>query len=78
MRKKRIRPDPAPWITPEIRKLMKERDRAKKDAIKSPDLWQAYKTLLNKVTRTIRDALQAYYLDRMDENKEILSVCGRL
>ena len=70
LRKKRIRPDPAPWITPEIRKLMKERDRAKKDAIKSSDLWQAHKTLRNKVTKTIRDALQAYYLDIIDEDKE--------
>ena len=66
LRKKRIRPDSAPWITQEIKKLMKERDSAKRDAIKSPDLWQAYKTFRNKVTKTIRDALQAYYLEMID------------
>ena len=49
---------------------MKERDQAKKDAINSPDLWQAYKTLRNKVTKAIRDALQSYYLGIMDENRE--------
>eukprot|EP00794_Sanderia_malayensis_P003915 gene3915-4457_t len=70
LRKKRIRPDPAPWITPEVRKLMKERDRAKKDAMNSLDLWQSYRTLRNKVTKAIRDALQSYYLGLIDENKE--------
>ena len=69
LRKKRIRPDPAPWLTPEIRKLMKERDQAKKDAINSPDLWQAYKTLRNIVAKAIRDALQSYY-GIIDENRE--------
>ena len=49
---------------------MKERDQAKKDAINSPDLWQAYKTLRNKVTKAIRDALQSYYLGIIDENRE--------
>ena len=70
LRKKRIRPDPAPWLTPEVRKLMKERDQAKKVAINSLDLWQAYKILRNKVTKAIRDALQSYYLDIIDENRE--------
>ena len=63
-------PDPAPWITPKIRKLIKERDRAKRDAINSPDLWLVYKTHRNKVTKAIRDALQSYYLGLIDENKE--------
>ena len=31
LRKKRIRPGPAPWLTPETRKLMKERDQAGKE-----------------------------------------------
>ena len=48
---------------------MKERDQAKKDAINSPDL-QAYKTLRNKVTKAIRDALQSCYLGIIDENRE--------
>ena len=70
LRKKRIRSDPAPWLTAEIRKLVKERDQAKKDAMNSPDLRQAYKTLLNKVFKAIRDALQSYYLGIIDENRE--------
>ena len=70
LRKRRIRSDPAPWISREIRKLMKDRDRARKDAIESPYLWQAYKILRNKVPKTIRDDVQAYYLDITDENKK--------
>ena len=70
LRKRRIQSDRASWITPKIRKLMKDRDTARKDAIKSPDLWQAYKLLRIKVTKTIRDALQAYYMDIIDENKK--------
>ena len=34
---------------------MKERDIAKKDAIKYSDLWQAYKTLYNKVIKKMID-----------------------
>ena len=49
---------------------MKERDQAKKDPINSPDLWQAYKTLRNKVTKAIRDAFQSWYLVIIYENKE--------
>ena len=70
LRTKQIHADPTPWITPEIRKLMKERDKSKSDAISCPDLWQAYKTLRNKVTKAIPDALQSYYLDIIDEKKE--------
>ena len=29
LRKKRIRPDPAPWITPQIRKLTKKREKTR-------------------------------------------------
>ena len=65
-----MRSDTAPWITLEIRKLMKDRDKARKDAIKPPDMWQVYKILRNKATKTIRDALQAYYLDIIDENEK--------
>ena len=49
---------------------MKERDQAKKDAINSSDLWQAYKTLRNKVTKAIRNALQSHHLGIIDENRE--------
>ena len=49
---------------------MKERDKAKEDAIHTPDLWQAYNTFRNKVTKAIRDALQSYYLGIIDENRD--------
>ena len=69
LKKRRVGNTSAPWITPDIRKLMKERDAAKKATKTSPERWNTYKHLRNKVTRKIRDAIQSHYLGLIEENK---------
>ena len=48
---------------------MKERDAAKKATKISPERWNTYKHLRNKVTQKIRDAIQSHYLGLIEENK---------
>ena len=69
LKKRRLGNTPSPWITPETRKLMKERDVAKKATRKSPERWNTYKHLRIKVTQKIRDAIQSHYLGLIEENK---------
>ena len=69
LKKRRVCNTSAPWITPDIRKLMKERDAAKKATKISPERWNTYKHLRNKVTQKIRDAIQSHYLGLIEENK---------
>ena len=69
LKKRRVCNTSAPWITPDIRKLMKERDAVKKATKISPERWNTYKHLRNKVTQKIRDAIQSHYLGLIEENK---------
>ena len=69
LKKRRVGNTSAPWITPEIRRLMKERDAAKKLTRTSPEKWHTYKHLRNKVTRKIRDAIHSYYHGLIEENQ---------
>ena len=48
---------------------MKERDAAKKATKTSPERWNTYKHLRNKVTQKIRDAIQLHYHGLIEENK---------
>ena len=63
---------PLPWLTCEIRELMRKRDfhhkRAQKQ--KSTEEWVKYKELRNKTTRFIRNAKQDYYSNLIEENKK--------
>ena len=61
IRRKKVRNQPAPWITPEIKRLMEERDRAKKNSIKNPKLLNSCKSLRNKVTNSIRFSRRLHY-----------------
>ena len=61
LKKRRVGSASTPWITPEIRKLMRERDAAKKATKTHPEKWNTYKVLRNKVTQKIRDAIQSHY-----------------
>ena len=70
IRRQQIRNQPAPWITPQIKRLMEERDRAKKNSIKSPKLLKSYKSLRNKVTNTIRSSIRLHYQSLINESKE--------
>ena len=69
---KRVRAESLPWLTCEIRKLMRKRDfhhkRAQKQ--KSTEEWVKYKELRNKTTRFIRNAKQDYYSNSIEKNKK--------
>ena len=69
---KRVRAESLPWLTCEIRELMRKLDfhhkRAQKQ--KSSDEWIKYKELRNKTTRLIRNAKQDYYSNLIEENKK--------
>ena len=51
LRRKRLRDDPVPWITPHIKQLMRRRDFHKKQAVKhnSKLQWELYKVERNKL-----------------------------
>ena len=64
MREKRVKNKPSiPWLTGAIKKEIRERDRLKHLAIKhkSSNYWNAYKSLRNRITATLREAKTAYY-----------------
>ena len=70
LKKRRARTDFAPWLNQSLRKLMRDRDLAKKGAEKSPEKWNLYKKLRNKVTREIKAAVQSHYHGLINKNKD--------
>eukprot|EP00794_Sanderia_malayensis_P000634 gene634-1302_t len=58
----------APWISPNIKNLMCERDRIKRRAEKNPALWPNYKQLRNKVISQLKLAATSYYSKMIDDN----------
>ena len=58
VRKRKIRINHSPWLTPELKKLMFERDNLKKTATnnKTSDNWLKYKLTRNKVNDSIKCA----------------------
>ena len=67
VRKKRARSQFAPWLTVSLKNLMRERDILKQEAERSPEKWSAYKQLLDKVTREMRNATRDYYHGLIDD-----------
>ena len=59
---------PSPWITPRIKNLIRERDRAKKKAEKDRSIWPEYKRLRNRVTSELRRSVEGHYRSLIDEN----------
>ena len=59
---------PSPWITPYIKNLIYERDRAKRKAERDKSIWPEYKRLRNRVTRELRRGVETYYQNLIDEN----------
>ena len=59
---------PSPWITPYIKNLIYERDRAKRKAERDQSTWAEYKRLRNRVTRELRRGVETYYQNLIDEN----------
>ena len=69
LKRRKITSHHAPWITVEIKNLMKERDLAKKRSEKDASYWSDYKKLRNKVTSELRARVQEYYYNFIDETQ---------
>ena len=71
MRNYRIKATTKPWITQDIVKLLKDRDRLHKQAVitKSKYTYDQYRKLRNFVTQHIRNAKKKYFKDRIIGNK---------
>ena len=69
LKRRKITSHHSPWITVEIKNLMKERDLAKKRSEKDASYWSDYKKLRNKVTSELRARVQKYYYNLIDETQ---------
>ena len=69
MHSKRVRDRDSPWMSSDIYKLMKKRDKLKKKAcrLKDEKLMGEYRKLRNKVTAEIGKAKKKYYSDKLSE-----------
>ncbi|CAB4039453.1 Hypothetical predicted protein, partial [Paramuricea clavata] len=86
----RTRGEKVPWLTTEIRKLMKERDNLHKLALKTNSelYWSSFKRMCNAVTLKLRREKKHYYNNQFQENesnpkgtwknlKRLLGKCGK-
>ena len=86
-RKRKVRNNFAPWLTPEIKKLMFERDKLRRASIiyNSDAHWTEYKIAWNNVNVAIRKAKSNYYKRYFETNignikkswKGVNSILGR-
>ena len=67
LRKKRVRHTLSPWLTDDIVKTMRDRDDVKKRAsiAKSPQLWDEYRNLRNKVNSMIKQSKKNFISDEI-------------
>ena len=70
VKKKRVRNSKAPWLTPEIKQLMWERDRTKRIATVTNDQlkWAEYRRLKNRVNHSIKASKRDYYHFYFEDN----------
>ena len=70
VKRKRVRARSAPWLTPELKKQMFERDRSKKTAsiLNTPESWNRYKQLKNRVNHTLKAVKVEYYNTYFKDN----------
>ena len=63
LRTKRVRPSKCPWITPQLKKCMCERDKLKRKATITNDPWDwaNFKKFRNQVNNKIKNAKEIYY-----------------
>ena len=78
IKKRRVKKEFAPWLTPNIRKAMETRDRLKKIATRIPEMWSSYTKQRNRVTKLIRNSIQDQYKEIIEGSKGILKRCGKL
>ena len=57
----------APWITADLKNLMKKRDLTKKKSEKDASYWSEYKKPRKKVTYELRRRVQEYYHNLVDD-----------
>ena len=62
LKKKRVREKKSPWLNNDVIKLMRERDKLKKKAVKSGNNtdWSHYRVVKNKVNSEIKRSKQSY------------------
>ena len=68
IKRRRVRSEFAPWLTPIIRKSMATRDRLKKRATQNPEMWSLYTKQRNRVTKEIRNSIQDHYKNLIKES----------
>ena len=74
VKKKRVRNSKAPWLTPEIKRLMWERDIEQSES--PPSLmtcndqfkWPEYRRLKNRVNQSIKASKKDYYHSYFEDN----------
>ena len=68
---RRVRGETLPWLTPEIKNLMQEREHFHKKAIRTNKEihWSSYKRLRNAVTLKLRKEKRRYYSTRLSEDQ---------
>ena len=71
LKKKRVKGNSFPWITPELKRLMFQRDKLKKLASRFPTdgNWTSYKHMKNKVNYEIKNAKMNYYNAFFKDNR---------
>ena len=59
----RVRSSKCPWVTPQLKKYMYERDKLKNKATITNDLWDwtNFKKFRNQVNNKIKNAKEIYY-----------------
>ena len=72
-----------PWITPDILRKMKERDKFYNKYAKERDknakdiIFQVFKKKRNEVIRLIRNSKNEYYAHFFDQNKSDMKIRGK-
>ncbi len=69
LKRRKVANSLAPWITSELKNLMKERDMAKKRSETNASYWPVYKKLRNKVNYELRVKVQEYYHNLIEDTK---------
>ena len=69
---KRTRGSSVPWITPQIKGLIRSRDYQKKHTIKygSQSHWKKYQNFLNTVNIEMRNAKSKFFHGKIGESSE--------
>ena len=78
IQRRRLKSNPIPWLTPEIKKLMQVRDWHKKHAIKHNSCahWELYKKLRSKFNSELRSQKSNYFIGKIKERSQSNDIKG--